>query len=198
MSNIFIYGDSHAKFSFQNLNCVNLHEFSITMHRIGRDNMIINFNNHMHNSDSIIIICYGEVDCRCHIQRQIDLGREENDIINELVEAYFNTMKNNIIVYKKIIVCAIIPTTNQEIFEAQHGPITHEFPFVGTNENRIRYTQKMNKLIEKKCTEYNYIYFNPYKKYTDDQGCLIYKLSDTVGHVKNNILILEQLHNYIN
>jgi hypothetical protein len=193
MFNIFVYGDSHANSNFKNLNCYNYYENSITMHRIGRDNIIIRFDNKMHNTDSIIIICYGEVDCRCHIQRQIELGREEDTIITELVNGYFNTMKNNIIVYKKIIVCAIVPPMNKSKFELVHEPITHEFPFLGTDASRIRYTRKMNKLIQQKCLEYDYIYFDPYKKYTDDEGCLNYELSDTICHIKENSFVLQEL-----
>jgi hypothetical protein len=163
------------------------------MHRVGRDNQIIHFNGDVHNSESIIILCYGEVDCRCHIQRQIDLGREEDDIIYELVTAYFNTIKNSIITCKKVLVCAIIPPTNQEKYERIHGPITHEFPFVGSDEDRIRFTRKMNQLIQHKCTEYNYIFFDPYAPYCDEQGCLNRELSDTTVHVKETRFVLEQL-----
>jgi len=193
MSNIFIYGDSHAKFSFQNLYCNNYQEHSITMHRIGRDNKIINFYNIMHNSNSVIILCYGEVDCRCHIHRQIQLGRREDEIISELVNGYFNTLKNNIIIYQKIIVCAIIPPMNKSKFEAIHGPITHEFPMLGTDDERVRFTQKMNMLIQQKCVEYDYIFFDPYENYTDNEGCLKYELSDTICHIKNNEFILENI-----
>jgi hypothetical protein len=84
---IYIYGDSHGMFSFKKLNIPhrNYSEISVTMHRIGRDNQIINFNNIEHNNESIICLVYGEVDCRCHIQRQIDIGRSEDDVIYELV-----------------------------------------------------------------------------------------------------------------
>jgi hypothetical protein len=151
----------------------------------------------MHNTDSIIIICYGEVDCRCHIQRQIDSGREEDTIISELVNGYFNTMKKNIIVYKKVIVCAIVPPINLAKFEEVHEPITHEFPFVGTDASRVRYTEKMNKLIHQKCLEYDYIFFDPYEKYTDEEGCLKYELSDTVCHIKENSFVLQKLEAFI-
>ena len=92
---IYIYGDSHARLSFRNLSLphMNLNHDSITMFRIGRDDIIINFNKDIIKKDDIIILSYGEVDCRCHIQRQINLGRNEDDIINELVNNYLKTIK---------------------------------------------------------------------------------------------------------
>ncbi len=197
---IFIYGDSHANRSFKNLKLpyVDKHENSITMFRIGRDNIIINFNKNEHDDNSILCFTYGEVDCRCHIQRQINNGRNEEDIIHELVNKYFQTIKNNVNKYKKIIIVGIIPTTRQYDYENIHGPILHEFPFVGTDDDRVRYTKKVNETIQKLCQDYDYIYFNPYNFYTREDGTLIFELSDTVGHLADNSFFLEKFIETIN
>jgi hypothetical protein len=191
---IYIYGDSHAKFCFKKLKIphVDLHQNSITMFRVGRDNDIINFNNKKHDANSIICLVYGEVDCRCHIQRQINLGRNEDEVICELVDNYFKTIKNSIINYKKIIVVGVVPPTKQSDYEKIHGPILHEFPFVGNNEERVRYTMKANKRIEENCTNNNYIFFNPFFYYTREDGTLKYELSDNCVHLGNNSFFLEQ------
>ena len=183
---IYLYGDSHTN-AFNNLQIsyVNRHQSSITMFRIGRDNQIINFNTDTNSANSVVCITYGEIDCRCHIQRQINQGRVKEDICQELVTKYMNTIKTTITNYKAIIVVAIIPTTNQQVFERIHGPITHEFPFVGTNEERVEYTAYMNTLLEKSCLEHGYIFFNPYAYYTDEQGYLRFDLSDTIVHIKD-------------
>ena len=78
-------------------------------------------------------------------------------------------------------------------FEETHEPITHEYPFLGTDDERVWYTQKMNKLIQQKCILYGYVYFNPYEKYTDAYGCLKYELSDTICHIKDNSYILHEI-----
>ena len=191
---LFLYGDSHTDRSFKNIKIPhrNYYQISITMFRIGRDNIIINFDSNHHNIDSILCFVYGEVDCRCHIKRQVNMGRNEDDIINELVNNYFKTIKNNIIYYKKVIVVGVIPPTMQSEYENIHGPITHEFPFVGTDEDRVRYTMKVNKLLEELCNSNEYIYFNPYSYYTRDDGTLKFELSDTCGHLGNNSYFLEK------
>ena len=192
---IYIYGDSHASYSFKNLkiNYTDLHENSITMYRIGRDNMIINFNKDIIKNGDIIVLSYGEVDCRCHIQKQIDLGKNENDIINEIVNNYFKTIKNNIKdLDVKIIIVGVIPPTKQYDYEILHGPILHEFPFVGSDGDRVRYTNKVNQLLEEISINNNYIYFNPYSYYTRPDGTLKYELSDNVVHLGNNSFFLER------
>jgi len=194
---IYIYGDSHAHYSFKNLKLdyKDLHCPSITMFRIGRDNIIINFDkNRITSENDIIIISYGEVDCRCHIQRQINNGKEEDNIINELVDKYFLTIRNNIIGKSKIIIVGIIPPTKQNDYEILHGPVLHEFPFVGKDEDRVRYTNKVNNKLEEYSNKNNYIYFNPYAHYAREDGTLKHELSDTTVHLGDNSHFLEKFY----
>jgi hypothetical protein len=197
---IHSYGDSHAHFNFKNLKLDynDLSSFSITMFRIGRDGIIINFNKDTIQKDDIIVLSYGEVDCRCHIQRQINLGNNEDNIINELVSNYFKTIKSNIInIDAKIIIVGIIPPTKQYDYEILHGPITHDFPFVGSDECRVRYTNKVNKLLEELSIINNYIYFNPYSYYERPDGTLKHELSDSNVHLGNNLFFLEKFYEII-
>jgi hypothetical protein len=193
---IYIYGDSHARFSFMNLGIpfYDKCEYSITMHRIGRDNQIVNFNNWEHDHNSVICIVYGEIDCRCHIQRQIDLGKNEDDVIHELVENYFKTIKNNVTICKKIVIVGIIPPTKQEDCETFNGSIqeSHPYPFAGTDLDRVRYTTKMNNLIQEFCTTHDFVYFNPYQYYTREDGTFDYEYSDKTMHLKDNAYFLEK------
>jgi hypothetical protein len=194
---IYLYGDSHAGFSFKNLKLDynDLHCASITMFRVGRDNEIINFDKNRRLSENdIIVLSYGEVDCRCHIQRQINNGRGEDDVINELVEKYFLTIRNNIVRKNKVIIVGVIPPTKQSDYELIHGPILHEFPFVGKDEDRVRYTNKVNNKIEEYSKINNYIYFNPYAYYTRQDGTLKHELSDTTVHLRDNSHFLEQFY----
>ncbi len=191
---LYIYGDSHSFFSFKNLTIPyeTRHQFSITMFRVGRDNTIINFNPAEHDSESIICVAYGEVDCRCHIRRQIKLFRTEDSVIRELVTNYFRTLQNNIKNVKKVIVVGVIPPTRRYDYESLNGPITHQFPFVGTDSDRVRYTLKVNALIERFCNMHGYIYFNPYAYYTRDDGTLKYEFSDKNVHLGDNSYFLER------
>lgn len=149
--------------------------------------MIVNFNKEELKNNDIIVLSYGEIDCRCHIQRQINLGKNEEDIINELVTNYFMTITNNIMDRDLIvIIVGIIPPMKQCDYEQLHGPILHEFPFVGTDEDRVRYTQKMNEKLEAMCSSHNFIYFNPYPYYTRPDGTLKYEFSDSTIHLRNN------------
>jgi hypothetical protein len=188
-------------FSFKNLSLEHINKAtpSVTMHRIGRDNIIVNYTKDVDNENNIIILCYGEVDCRCHIEKQkIEYGRDEDEIIKILVCAYFKTIMNNIKKCKKIIIVAVIPPVDSNLRDNtndQYNP----FPVLGTNETRIRYTNKVNNLIRQLCDRLGYTYFNPYEKYKTEEGCLNYEYADeTLLHVKNNKYILDELELLIN
>jgi hypothetical protein len=192
---IHIYGDSHARFSFKNLKLdyTDHHHSAVTMFRIGRDNIIVNFDKNMPLCEKdMIVLSYGEIDCRCHIQQQIDKGRNEDDIINQLVDNYFVTIRNNIVANAKIIIVGVIPPTKQNDHDILHGPILHQFPFVGIDEDRVRYTNKVNKKLEEHSNINNYIYFNPYDYYTREDGTLKHELSDTFVHLGDNRHFLEK------
>jgi hypothetical protein len=192
---IYIYGDSHANACFRNLQLdnINCYESSITMHRIGRDNVIIHFNHDdVLYKNNIIVVVYGEVDCRCHIHKQIIKGRNEDDIIHDLVTSYIRTIKNNVDNTSKVIIVGVIPPTKRHDFEILHGPITHHLPFMGTDEERVRYTNKVNTLLENLSTIHNFIYFNPYSYYTRSDGTLNYELSDLNVHIGENSFFLEK------
>lgn len=190
---IYIFGDSHANNSMENfiLPNVNLYMNAITMHRIGRDNIIINYDPNFNSKENIFIFFYGEVDCRCHIGRQILLGRNLEEVVDKLVSDYFKTISNNIKQYSKILIACITPTMNREWYESRYGPITHEFPFVGTNEERVKYTNLMNEVIKKYCEQYNYIFLDYSSYYSNEEGCLKTELSDGICHIRDNRYIID-------
>jgi hypothetical protein len=191
---IYIYGDSHAHNSFKGLDIpyVDLHQNSVTMHRVGRDGVIINFDPRQHTNDSILCFVYGEVDCRCHVQKQINLGRDENEVISELVGEYFGTLKKNVHACRAVVVVGVVPPTNREKYEDIYGPITHDFPFVGTDLDRVRYTKKVNRSIQAHCNSRGYTYFAPYAYYTSEDGTMKRELSDLNVHLGDTTVFVNE------
>ena len=200
---IFVYGDSHGRFNFKNflsndkIQFYNRQEDSRTMFRVSRDNVIINFDKNEHDKNSILCFNYGEIDCRCHIQKQINLGRNENEIIDTLIHKYFQSIQKNINIYKKIVIIAITPATNKYDYEKNYGPITHNSPFLGSDQDRRRYTYKMNKTIEKYCHIYNFIYFDPFSYYKREDESFNHTYSDSMLHLGDNKYFLDKFYSNI-
>jgi hypothetical protein len=132
----------------------------------------------------------GELDCRHYIHQLIN-NDDENIIIENIINNYINVI-NQHIKNKIIIFFSIIPPVKIEDYEKVNGPVNHMYTFNGTNEERVRYTNKMNKLLKEKCKEYGYYFFEPYDKYTNSDGTLNFNLSNTSNHIKDNNNIIEQ------
>ena len=186
----YIYGDSHSERPFRDLaipHCKK-QQPGITMFRTGRDNLIINHEHSFNNPENVFVLSYGEIDCRFHIGNQIKLGRNEDSIIRELVENYFKTIKNNILTFKQIIVVAVVPPVKQKEYEIANT----DFPFSNSDEDRVRYTTKMNTLLEEHCAKNNFVYFDPYDFYKRPDGTLKFELSDGMVHIKDTAHYLEK------
>lgn len=203
---IQVYGDSHAHFSCQSLKAyfqednditvVSSHEYSVTMHRIGRDKHIVHcVPDLIDREKDIVIILYGEVDCRCHIGRQIQKGRDLAEIVETLVCNYINT----IIQYgfKNVIVIAVPPPVPIKEYEARNGPITHHLPMVGTDEQRLMYTTKVNEKLKTECEKHNLHFINPFDSYLRPDGMMDFSKSDGNSHIGNNEAVCKILQKYI-
>ena len=183
------------------------------MFRVGRDkDHFINFDNlHLslafadavdcagvHNDD-VVVFCFGEIDCRCHIHRQVDLGRDANQVIRELVDAYIDVITANARRRPKlhIIVCGVVPPRDFESFTRVHGIITHAFPFVGTDEQRVQYTRSMNARLRETSDQYGYVFLDVFADYANSVGILPEQISDGNSHIGDTRAVQLQLQNIL-
>jgi len=186
---IYLYGDSHSRESFKGLPFPHESrtENSVTMHRIGRDKVIVNWK--PCNVVDTCIFVYGEVDCRAHIGKQIALGRTEEEVINTLTTEYIDTIKR--VTNCKVIVVSVIPPTTRREYEAE-VLIDPGFPFESSDEDRVRYTKLVNNRLCELCHQNNFIFFTPYAEYTREDGCLRRELSDGNVHVGDSRYVISQ------
>ena len=120
------------------------------------------------------------------------MGGDEDDIIKTLVDKYMETISKIVGSYSKIVVVGVPPPT--ENAESDRS-VKHDFPFVGFNADRVRYTTKANHLLNKKCNELSYVFFAPYSFYTDTNGCLIRMYSDGGVHIRDSTHFIETFIN---
>jgi hypothetical protein len=192
---IIITGDSHSIYNFRNLDVphISIQPGSLTMHRVGRDKEILYFKDEYLHKENIFIMVYGEIDNRCHIHKQVLLGRDFQEVIHKLITEYMKTISKVITTYKAIIICAVVPPTNYEEYHKYNPPIVHEFPFVGTDEERIKYWKVLNAELKKQSEANGFFFLDYVDYYTNEDGMLNYALSDKRVHIEDNKHILEKL-----
>ena len=104
---IHTFGDSHSKFCWQ---AIALDNVTVSIHYLGpklmysfaKDplSLIKSDMNNVKQGD-IICFCFGEIDCRCHVHKYINLGYEY--VIDELVNNYIKAI---------VLVCRLLSDVN--------------------------------------------------------------------------------------
>ena len=182
---IHTFGDSHSGAGWSGV--VNHHLGPILCYSFGKEKLnrcdIRNYN--IKDGDTIIF-CFGEIDCRCHIHKHINELNTYENIIDEIINNYFEAIKLNIhtskFKLKNICIYNIVPPIQK--FNTWENP---EYPYLGSDEERKNYVLYFNKKLQEKCNENNYIFFNIYDKYIDENGFLRKDLSDGNVHIGNGI-----------
>jgi hypothetical protein len=199
---IYTIGDSHS-IVYDKSDLVENYFWlgGMTMHRVGTQ--LINFNNVECDplgwgkeiksvpTDGIVIASFGEIDVRNHIYKQVCMGRNEDEILCTLVNNYIEALKLNNIKYKYIACASIAPVRKD--FENEHIPVK------GTNEDRLRYTLKLNYLLNLELPKHGFYFLNLYPYYCNSDGYLIDddNYRDNSVHLKHSKYMDEQLKKMI-
>jgi hypothetical protein len=183
---IHTIGDSHSLHPWKDIKGININNIGPKLcYSIGRDG--INLNQFNIEENDIVIFCFGEIDCRNHIHKHITLLLSYEEIINNIINNYFISIKNATSKFKNLHVCIynVVPP----LFTNSTG--NPEYPHIGSNNERKEYTLYFNKQLKIKCEEYNYIFFDIYNKYVNNEGFIETSLSDSDVHIMNPIYISE-------
>ena len=153
---------------------------------IGRDGIDIKNSGVVDND--IVVFCFGEIDCRCHIHKHIG-KKSYKEIIDAIVEKYFIALKKSIeSLTLTTYVYNVVPTVRAK--DIKDNP---EFPLLGSDEERKEYVMYFNYRLKEKCHEYRFTFFDVYNKYTDKDGFLDKELSDGNVHIRDGRFIEEFL-----
>ena len=189
---IHTFGDSHSTNGWTGI--INHHLGPVLCYSFGKEKInrcdIRNFN--IKDGDTVIF-CLGEIDCRCHIHNHITETNSYENIINEIVDNYFEAIELNVITsqhkLKNVCIYNVVPPIQK--YNTQENPL---YPYLGTDEERQKYVLYFNKKLKEKCIENNYIFFDVYDNYIDENGFLRKDLSDGGVHISNG----EHITNFIN
>lgn len=200
---IYTIGDSHCRFGWADIDGVKvIHLGPKLMHSFSkRYNELINLNQLKNlEEDSILIFCFGEIDCRNHIHKYSAKKGPER-VIELLTKSYINSIKEirSILPDSFSFGVYMVPPPSRAEEERYHNRnnvnYQNPFPFLGTDEERKGYHEYVNKCLGKLCDENNLIFINPYEKYCDSNGFLSKELADQDSfiHIKNEKFIKEEL-----
>jgi len=190
--NIHTFGDSHSSkehshWRFHNLTNIKDHHLGPRLMNsfATRPFEVCNIKTQRYGvkDNDIVIFCFGEIDCRCHVHKHITVQKSYENIITELVDKYFVAIKRNVQQFNNLFVCVynVVPPLYTD---AKGHP---DFPFLGTNEERREYHLFMNKEIKRMCGLHDYYFFDIYEKSCNKDGFINRSYTDNCGvHLRND------------
>lgn len=189
-------GDSHAggvpnlNGAFDKIECIRKHWLGPKlMYTISREGLNLNALNVLENDT--IILCFGEIDCRCHVHKHI-VDSDYKQVIEELVKFYFDFILS-LINDSKVKVCVynVVPPVQKERVEENQS-----YPFLGTDEDRKFYVTYMNSKLREFCEFYNIIFIDVYDMHICENGFLKREMSDGNVHITDSTHIEKFLKNH--
>jgi hypothetical protein len=138
--------------------------------------------------EDAVMFCFGEIDCRL-VFAATGYSETWQQMVDKSVSEYFESIKMNVENFNHLhtMVYNIIPA-----FKHKDLPT---YPKEGTDEHRKTIVQYVNKRFKEYCEKYGYIYFDIYDKHCDEDGYMIYNLTDGSNHVFNPVYHHEFLKN---
>jgi hypothetical protein len=189
---IHTFGDSHCYNGWDWVSNCQIHHLGPKLcFSIGRDGINIKDGYNVNNGDTVIF-CFGEIDCRCHIHKHITESNSFKQIIDTIVTNYFIQIKTATDIFEnlKVVIYNVVPPIQK------HNTVENSvYPYLGTDEERKAYVLYFNEKIKQKCAEYNFVFFDVYNNYIDNNGYLNKSLSDDNVHIRDGAHIKHFVEN---
>lgn len=180
---IYTVGDSHAWHAWLKIPFVKTGSYGpMTMYRFGKDRPIVTDSI---PDDVIVCFCWGEIDCRCHVNKY----QPWKKTIDHLVENYIDAIKENTKRFNDVWIFNVVPPPRRED-SAFENP---GFPFVGTNEERLDSVRYMNNRLRSS----GFVFVDVYDKYCDAEGFLRMDMSDNHVHIADEKPLIRWLVNHL-
>jgi lysophospholipase L1-like esterase len=189
---VHTFGDSHSHNGWIGIKNIQIHQLGPKLcFSIGRDGIKIKDDYNVQNGDTVIF-CFGEIDCRCHIHKHVQEGKNYKQIIDTIVHNYFIQIQNAVNTFDqlKIAIYNVVPPVQKH-----NTGENSEYPYLGTDEERKAYVLYFNEKLKQKCIEYKFVFFDVYNKYIDRNGFLKKSLSDGNVHIRDGVHITQFYQN---
>lgn len=184
---IHTFGDSHAHAGWSCLTGVVCHSIGpVLCYSIGVSDDRLKLHRSGVIDGDVVVFCFGEIDCRCHVHKYVPEGRSHESVIDEIVDKYLRAIQRRVQGFFDITVCVynVPPTIHRK--GTRKNP---EYPHLGTDEERRTYVEYFNSVLRRRCPEVGYVFFDIYDKCTDADGFLAPQISDGVVHIADATII---------
>ncbi len=102
-----------------------------------------------------LLLCFGEIDCRCHLIKQAELQKLPlSSIVKDCVQQYFETIDEIRSIGFRIIILGVVPSPRENY---------PEYPTYGTISERNMCSEMFNNLLEYECLRRNIVFVSIFR-----------------------------------
>lgn len=184
---IHTFGDSHCNAGWSNIPGVKRHHLGpVLCYSIGTKDELLDLRRHGVTDGDTVVFCFGEIDCRCHVQKHVSDVRTHESVIDEIVDNYLKAIRRKCEAWTGLTVCVYnVPPAVRRATTWEHP----QYPYLGTDEQRRTYVEYFNGRLRHRCPEFGYVFFDIYNHCVDEEGFLRPEISDRVVHVTDATII---------
>ncbi|MCP3685515.1 MAG: hypothetical protein GY861_22925, partial [bacterium] len=188
---VHVIGDSHAIVFKGNKPFISHHLGAATAYNLSKQESttdsqkkLFRIINRISKKD-IVMLIFGEIDCRIHAYYQFKKSNEKysiEEILDNTITKYgevINQIRNRGIIP---CICSISPATmvgNQ-----------YNVPFYATPETRSQITHRFNQKLQDFCNKNHYPFIDIYSKVSDKKGLMLKEYAGDEIHLNSNVIPL--------
>ena len=184
---IHTFGDSHCNAGWSRIPGVKRHHMGpVLCYSIGTKDELLDLQGYGVADGDVVVFCFGEIDCRCHIQKHVSKERTHERVIDEIVDKYLRAIQRKVKSLSGVKTCVYnVPPAVHKATTWQHP----QYPYLGTDEERRTYVEYFNGRLRQRCPEFGYVFFDIYDQCVDEEGFLLPEISDGVVHITDATII---------
>lgn len=144
---------------------------------------------------SRILLCFGEIDCRCHILKQAEEQKKDVETVVEgCVKRYFDFIKEIKAKGYEVLVWAVIPTAPDST------PIDYDYPRLGTCAERNSLTRCFNEKLKNLSAGESIKFISFFEQLVDSKNITKEQFYMDQIHVSQDIMpaVIEELRKNFN
>jgi hypothetical protein len=186
---IHVIGDSHGKVYRWNLLFIVYHLGAATAHNLAKESSTTGSNRKLFNiidrigRRDIVVLVFGEIDCRIHIYYQYKKNGETKtlaELIDDTISCYGTVLEKLRDRGMNFAVQGVPPATRVRN--------EYRYPFYATPEIHCQISAMFNERLEAACEKNGYPYIDVYSRSADEDGFMLQEYAADEIHLNRRIV----------
>jgi len=182
-------GDSHVKMFRRNRMFVVHHLGAATAHNLGNPTSTTNSNRKLFNiidkigRKDVVVLVFGEIDCRVHIYYQYKKNNESRaigELIDDTVLSYGRALEKLREAGVNFLVYGVPPATKVRN--------EYRYPFYAPPEIHSQINTMFNERLKEFCEETGYVYIDVHSRFSDENGFMLREYAADEIHLNGKVV----------